>query len=309
MMRGIQFIPPDTKIPFLAWRRVYLAISLTMIIGSVLLFVFKGLNYGIDFVGGILVEIRTNGPADLPRLRTILGDLGLGEVALQGFGGDDTVLIRVQRQPGDEQAQVAAVDKIKGALGSEVEYRRVELVGPQVSDELFTRGMIALLAAVLGIMVYIWFRFEWQFAVGAIIAEIHDVVTTIGLFSLLGLEFNLTIVAALLTIAGYSINDTVVVYDRVRENLRKYKTMPLPALLDMSLNQTLSRTANTGLTTLLAIVALYIFGGEVIRGFSLAMIWGVLIGTYSSIAAAVPLLMFFNLRRTSAGDQPVRQTP
>jgi preprotein translocase subunit SecF len=311
-MRGLQIIPPDTKIPFMRWRNAYLIFSTILFAGSILLVIFKGLNYGIDFAGGILIDVRMPGPADLGEMRTVLGDLQLGEVALQEFGDDDTVLVRVERQPGDEKVQAAAVDKIKAALGQGVEYRRIELVGPQVSQELFTNGLIALFGAIGGIIVYIWFRFEWQFAIGAVIAELHDVVTTIGLFALTGLEFNLTSIAALLTIAGYSINDTVVVYDRVRENLRKYKTMPIVELLDLSVNQTLSRTFNTGLTTLIALTSLYIFGGEVISGFSLAMIWGVLIGTYSSVCAAVPLLVFFNLRHgkpAAADEEAVEPTP
>lgn len=233
-------------------------------------------------------------------MRSTLNNLNLGEVGLQEFGEPDNILIRIERQQGGEETQQAAVKTIKDALGPNIDYRRIEVVGPQVSSELFTNGILALFAAIGGIIVYIWFRFEWQFALGAVIAELHDIMTTIGLFALFGLEFNLTTVAALLTIAGYSINDTVVVYDRVRENLRKYKTMPIEQLFDLSLNQTLSRTFNTGITTLLALLALYIFGGEVIRGFALAMIWGVLIGTYSSIGAAVPLLAVFNLRRGSS---------
>lgn len=309
-MRGIQYIPPDTKIPFMRWRYVYFAFSTILIVGSILLFAFRGLNFGIDFAGGILLEVRTSGPADLAKMRSTLNELNLGEVGLQEFGSYDDVLIRIERQQGGEAEQQAVVRKVKEALGTSVDYRRVEVVGPQVSSELFTNGLLALFAAIGGIIIYIWFRFEWQFAIGAVIAELHDVISTIGLFALIGMEFNLTTVAALLTIAGYSINDTVVVYDRVRENLRKYKTMPMSELLDISLNQTLSRTANTGMTTLLALLALYIFGGEVIHGFALAMIWGVLIGTYSSIGAAVPLLVVFKLRRGgAAADQQAVQTP
>ena len=310
-MRGIRYIPPDLNIPFMRWKRFYLVFSSVLIVGSIAIFLAKGLNYGIDFAGGILIEVKTEGAADLAKMRATLGDLGLGEVALQEFGLSDDVLIRVERQPGDDKAQTAAIDRIKTALGPGVEYRRIEMVGPQVSSELFINGLIALFGAVGGIIVYIWFRFEWQFAIGAVIAELHDVISTIGLFALFGLEFNLTTIAALLTIAGYSINDTVVVYDRVRENLRKYKTMPIEHLLDVSINQTLSRTFNTGGTTLLALLALYFLGGEVLRGFALAMIWGVLIGTYSSIGAAVPLLVFFKLRqgRVGAVDEAVEQAP
>lgn len=307
-MRGFQYIPPDTKIPFMKWRRVYFIFSTLLIVSSILLLIFRGLNFGIDFSGGILIEIKTDGPADLATLRSTLNNLNLGEVGLQEFGEPDNILIRIERQQGGEETQRAAVETIKNALGPNIDYRRIEVVGPQVSSELFTNGILALFAAIGGIIVYIWFRFEWQFALGAVIAELHDVLTTIGLFALFGLEFNLTTVAALLTIAGYSINDTVVVYDRVRENLRKYKTMPIEQLFDLSLNQTLSRTFNTGITTLLALLALYIFGGEVIRGFALAMIWGVLIGTYSSIGAAVPLLTVFRLRRSS-GSPATEEAP
>ncbi|MFO1128346.1 MAG: protein translocase subunit SecF [Rhodospirillales bacterium] len=309
-MRGIEYIPPDINIPFMRWKWWYFVFSIVLIVGSIGIFLVKGLNYGIDFAGGVLIEIRTEGPADLAKLRSTLGDLGLGEVALQEYGMSNDVLIRIERQPGGDEAQTAAVERVKTALGPGVEYRRVETVGPQVSQELFVNGMIALFGAIGGIIVYIWFRFEWQFAIGAVVAELHDVISTIGLFSLLGLEFNLTSIAALLTIAGYSINDTVVVYDRVRENLRKYKKMPLEQLLNMSINQTLSRTFNTGGTVLLALLALYFLGGDVIRGFALAMIWGLFVGTYSSICAAVPLLVIFKLREGKvATGEAVEPTP
>ena len=208
------------------------------------------------------------------------------------------MLIRIERQPGGEKAQLLAVEKAKQALGNEVDYRRTEFVGPKVGGELIEAGITAVLLALGAMLVYIWFRFEWQFGVGAVVALLHDVLLTIGVFALLGLEFNLSTVAAILTIAGYSINDTVVVYDRVRENLRKYKQMPLTELLNLSINGTLSRTLLTSVTTLLALGALYFFGGEVLAGFSFAMIWGVLVGTYSSIFIAVPLLVYMNLRRT-----------
>ncbi|MBL6942556.1 MAG: protein translocase subunit SecF, partial [Rhodospirillales bacterium] len=210
--------------------------------------------------------------------------------------------IRIQAQEGGEKAQQVAIDKVKGALGDGVEYRRTEFVGPKISDELFWDGIYAVSAAIFAILVYVWFRFEWQFGLGAVVALIHDVLSTIGVFSLLGLEFNLTTVAAILTIAGYSINDTVVVYDRVRENLRRYKTMPFAELLNNSINETLSRTVMTSVTTLLALLALYILGGEVLRGFSFAMIWGVLIGTYSSICLAVPVLLYMNIERRTGGN-------
>ena len=239
--------------------------------------------------------------ADLAGMRTILGGLGLGEVALQEFGEPTDVLIRIERQEGGDEVQLAAVDMIKQALaegyGEDVSYRRVEFVGPKVSGELLWSGTQAVLYALIAILVYIWFRFEWQFGVGAVVALVHDVALTLGIFSLLGLEFNLATVAAVLTIVGYSLNDTVVVYDRVRENLRRYKSLALPALLDRSLNETLARTLMTSLTTLIALGALFVLGGPVIRDFTFAMIWGVVVGTYSSIFIATPLLLHLNLRR------------
>ena len=304
-MRGLRLVPANTSIPFIAWRKLFFAISAVMVVASIGLFAVKGLNYGIDFRGGILLDVRTSGPADLSSMRRDLSGLGLGEVALQEFGSPDTVLIRLQEQDGGEAAQQAAVTKVKEVLGPNVEYRRTEFVGPKVSAELFRDGIYAVAAAILAILVYIWFRFEWQFGLAAVVALLHDVLSTIGLFALLGLEFNLSTVAAVLTIAGYSINDTVVVFDRVRENLRRYKSRELPAILNLSINATLSRTVMTSVTTLLALLALYFLGGEVIRGFSLAMIWGVLVGTYSSIGLAVPLLLYFNVRR---GRSPAKAT-
>jgi len=222
-------------------------------------------------------------------------------VALQEFSGPVDVLIRIEQQAGGETGQRAAVDKVKAALtdrfGPEVIYRRVEFVGPKVSQDLLWNGAQATIYALIAILVYVWFRFEWQFAVGAVVALIHDAITTVGLFSLFGLEFSLTTVAALLTIIGYSINDTVVIYDRIRENLRRFKTMPLPELIDLSINQTLSRTVMTSLTTLLALIALVAVGGPVIRDFTIAMIWGVLVGTYSTVYVASPMIMHLHLRR------------
>ena len=297
-MRLISFVPVGTKINFLKFRKMAAVFSLFLCVASVGLFAAKGLNFGIDFRGGILLEIRTPGAADMSKLRASLGGLGLGEVQLQEFGQPTDVLIRIERQAGGEKAQLVAVEIAKKALGDEVNYRRTEFVGPKVGGELIEAGITAVLLALGAMLVYIWFRFEWQFGVGAVIAILHDVLLTIGIFSLLGLEFNLSTVAAILTIAGYSINDTVVVYDRVRENLRKFKQMPLTELLNLSINATLSRTLLTSVTTLIALLTLYLFGGEVLRGFSFAMIWGVLVGTYSSIFIAVPLLVYMNLRRS-----------
>ncbi|MGF1641780.1 MAG: protein translocase subunit SecF [Rhodospirillales bacterium] len=296
-MRHLRLVPADTRIRFVERRAICFVLSALLVAASVALFTFKGLNYGIDFKGGILLDVRTEGSADLAGLRRTLGGLGLGEVSLQEFGAPDNVLIRIQQQPGGEEAQLAAVARVKEVLGTGIEYRRTEFVGPKVSAELFWDGIYAVTAAILAILVYIWFRFEWQFGLAAVVALTHDVLATIGIFSLIGLEFNLSTVAAVLTIAGYSINDTVVVFDRVRENLRKYKKMPLGELLDLSINQTLSRTLMTSVTTLLALGALYVLGGEVIRGFAFGMIWGVVIGTYSTVFVAVPLLLYLNVRR------------
>lgn len=296
MWRGFKIVPDQTRIGFMRHARLFFILSVLLVAGSVVLLAVRGLNFGIDFRGGILIEVRTPGPADLAAMRQTLSALNLGDVALQEFGAEDDVLVRLARQPGGEEAQATAIGLVRDALGPNVDYRRVESVGPQVSRELLLNGVYAVVAALLGIVIYVWFRFEWQFAVAAILAEAHDVVTTLGIFALLGFEFNLTTVAALLTIAGYSINDTVVVFDRVRENLRKYKKLCVSELLDLSINQTLARTLNTGVTTLLAVGALYAFGGEVIRGFSFAMIWGILIGTYSSVCVAVPLLLFLRVR-------------
>ena len=311
-MLSFRFIPDRTNIPFVRYQRLGYALSGALIALSLLLLPTKGLNFGIDFQGGILIEVRVPGPAaDLGAMRATLGDLGLGEVALQEFGAPTDVLIRIERQAGGEEAQLAAVERVKGALGErfgeDISYRRVEFVGPKVSGDLFWAGTQAVVYALIAILAYIWFRFEWQFAIGAIIALIHDVVLTLGIFSLLGLEFNLSTVAALLTIVGYSLNDTVVIYDRVRENLRRYKSMSLPELIDRSINETLARTVMTSLTTLLALIALFVFGGPVIRGFTFAMIWGVLVGTYSTVYIASPLLLHLNLRRESVA--PATQTP
>jgi preprotein translocase SecF subunit len=311
-MVSFRFVPDRTTIPFLRFERLGYALSALLVLVSLVLLPIKGLNLGIDFRGGILVEVRMPDSApDLGAMRATLGGLGLGEVALQEFGEPTDVLIRIERQAGDEEAQLAAVDQLKAALaeafGEDISYRRVEFVGPKVSQELFWAGAQAVIYALIAILAYIWFRFEWQFGVGAIIALLHDVIVTLGIFSLLGLEFNLSTVAALLTIVGYSLNDTVVIYDRVRENLRRYKSMALPALLDRSINETLARTVMTSLTTLVALGALFVFGGPVIRGFTFAMIWGVLVGTYSTIFVATPLLLHLNLRRESVA--PAIQTP
>ena len=294
----LKLVPSETSIDFLRLRMPALGFSGILVAASIALFAIVGLNLGIDFRGGILIEARNaDGPADIGGLRSDLGKLGLGDISLQGFGTETDVLVRVQRQDGDESAQIAAIEAITATLGDSYEIRRTEFVGPTVGAELAEKGIWAVVCALLAIMVYIWFRFEWQFSIAAIMALAHDVLSTIGLFALTGFEFNLATVAAILTIAGYSINDTVVVFDRVRENLRRYKSYEQPAILNMSLNETLSRTVMTSVTTLLALLAIVLFGGAVLRDFALAMMWGVLIGTYSSVFVAVGMLAFFDLKR------------
>ena len=299
----LKLVPSDTSINFLKHRRIALIFSLFLVASSIGLFVVKGLNLGIDFKGGILIEARnTTGPADISGLRADLGQLGLGDISLQEFGTPTDVLVRVQRQEGDEKAQIAAIAAISSTLGDSYDIRRTEFVGPTVGAELAKKGMLAVACALLAIMVYIWFRFEWQFSIAAILALAHDVLSTVGLFALTSFEFNLATVAAILTIAGYSINDTVVVFDRVRENLRRYKSYEIEDIINKSLNETLSRTVMTSFTTLLALLAITIFGGAVLRDFALAMIWGVLIGTYSSVFVAVGFLSRFDIRHQEPDD-------
>lgn len=298
---------PQTNLDFLSKRWIGFILTALLIVGSAVSLTTRGLNYGIDFAGGILVDVKTPGPADLAQMRSVLGGLDVGEVALQTFGQPDEVLIRVQRQEGDEKAQLAALNKVKAALGEGYDYRRTEFVGPKVGEQLRGDAVWAVGLAILAIGAYIWLRFEWPFAIGALVSTFHDVIVVFGFFSVLGLEFNLTIVAAILTIAGYSINDTVVEYDRVRENLRKYKTMPIYELINLSVNQTLSRTILTGGTTLLALIAMYFVGGVVLEGFALAMVFGIIIGTFSSIYVAMPLLLYFDLRALGTGEKAAEQ--
>jgi preprotein translocase SecF subunit len=297
VFKPIEFIPQGTKIPFVSYFKFFFALSMFLNIATIVLLATVGLNFGIDFRGGTLIEIRTQQPADLGALRNSLGSLGLGDVQIQEFGAPTDVLIRVAEQPGGEKAQQEAVTKVQAALGSGVEIRRTEVVGGTVSRELLEKAVWALVLTCLGIFIYVWFRFEWQFALGAVFALLHDVLLTVGVFSAFQMDFDLTVVAALLTILGYSINDTVVIYDRIRENLRKYKKMPLGDLLDLSVNETLSRTIMTVGTTFLALLALYLFGGEVIRGFTFAMLFGVIVGTYSSVFIAAPFLVLVGVKR------------
>lgn len=302
----ISLVPVDTTIDFMKRRLHALVLSAILVLGAIVSLSVQQLNFGIDFAGGILVEARLPAEPDMGELRDRLNGLGLGAVALTHIGDDPRdVMIRVQ-QPEDttEEQENAALLAIQGVLDEGVDYRRVELVGPKVGGELIEAGIWAVSLSILAIVLYIWFRFEWQFAVGAMVALIHDVVVTLGVFSLLRLEFDLTTVAALLTLAGYSINDTVVVYDRVREKLRKFKRMPLVDLLNLALNKTLSRTILTSITTLVAVMSLLILGGDVLRNFSAALAFGIIIGTYSTIYVAVPILVYFDLRREAiAGEE------
>jgi SecD/SecF fusion protein len=292
----VTLVPPDTKIGFMRWRKAAFGFSIVSSIAAIAMFFTMGLNYGIDFLGGSSIEVRAqSGAADVADVRERLGSLQIGEVQVQEFGSESDLLVRIGSAEDDVTTQ-ANVTAAQQELASDYEIRRVEVVGPTVSSELALAGTIGVLAAMAAMLVYIWLRFEWHFGLGAIASTLHDVILMIGFFVLFGIEFNLTSIAAILTIVGYSINDTVVVYDRVRENLRRYKKMSLIELLDLSMNQTLSRTVLTGITTLLALTALYLFGGEVIASFTLAMIIGIVVGTYSSIFIAGPMLELFNLR-------------
>ena len=297
-MKPIKIIKLDTSINFLSKTKLFVSLSLIFIIASIFLLFSRGLNFGIDFNGGTLIEVqKISGIADVSEMRVRLGQLDLGNIQLQEFGKKTDLLIRVEQLSDEEGAQQAIIAKISEVVEVDYEIRRIEVVGPKVSAELIKKGIIAVISAVISVLIYIWFRFEWQFGIGAICALVHDIIITIGVFSLLQLEFNLSIIAALLTIVGYSLNDTVVIYDRIREELRKYKKMPIMELINQALNLTLSRTLMTSITTLLALFSLYLFGGEVIKGFTFAMIWGVLIGTYSSIFIASPILIGLNIKR------------
>jgi preprotein translocase subunit SecF len=292
------------QIDFMRWHLFGFALSILLGVVSVGLFATIGLNYGIDFKGGTLLEAKTQGPADLAAMRAKLDDLHIGDASLQGFGAPDEVLIRLPEQPGGDAGQMKAVELAKQALGSGIDYRRTEVVGPSVGAELIRAGVLATVLALAAILIYVWFRFEWQFGVGATVATLHDTITTIGLFAIFRLEFNLTTLAAILTIAGYSINDTVVIYDRVREAMRKHRTMPFRELINLALNETLSRTILTVSTVALAVLSLLFFGGEVLKGFSIAMLWGIVIGTYSSLFIAAPIIYYIQPSRRAIAREP-----
>lgn len=302
----------DINFDFVGQRYIAFFITGLMILGSIGLLVTKGLNLGIDFSGGIMMEVEMPVAPDLAKMRADLNSLEVGTISIQEFGDVKNLMIRIPEQKGGAEAQQAAITKVKDSLDSlykdeKVEYRRSEFVGPQVGDELKQSGLLAFVLTIVAIMAYIWWRFEWQFGLAAVVSLVHDTTAVIGLFSLLWMDFDLGTLAAVLLVAGYSTNDTVIVFDRVRENRRKYKKMPLRDVVNMSVNQTLSRTLNTSITVLLSLVALWVFGGEVIRAFANAMIFGILIGTYSSIYVASSSLLYLPFkgdekREDSAAD-------
>lgn len=299
-MKLLRLAPENTKFPFMRFRRVSYPFSAVLSILSVVLFLTVGMNFGIDFSGGTLMEVQArSGTADLAYIRDLSDHLGLGDLEVQGFGSPADASIRFGMQPGGDQAQQVAVSKIKQVLGDSYEFRRIEVVGPRVSGELVQSGTLGVVLSILAVLAYLWFRFEWQFAIGAIIATMHDLLLTVGFFSITQLEFNTTSIAAILTIVGYSLNETVVVLDRIREMMRKYKKMPTDQLIDMSVNAVLPRTLMTATTVFLALLSLVVFGGQVIRSFSLAMMWGIFVATYSSIFICSPTLIYLGLRNES----------
>jgi preprotein translocase SecF subunit len=309
--KPIEFVPAGTKFRFVHHWKLALAETIILAIVTVALLSpwGPGLNYGVDFRGGIKLELRDkDGPADIAAIRARLGAFGLGGLPIQQFGDRPSdVLIRMEEQLGDEKAQQEAVAKVQKAVGKNVEILGKEVIGPAVSAELIASAIWALALSTLGIFLYIWFRFEWQFSVSAIIALLHDIAMTVCLLSVLQIEFDLSVVAALLTLIGYAVNDTVVTFDRVRENLRKYKRMPLGELIDVSVNETLSRTAMTAGAVLITLVALFVLGGPVIRGFALTILFGGVVSSYTSMFVAAPLLYVLGVKREWGTDAPVRK--
>ena len=300
--RGSDFFPHDLKFPFSKWMAFCVIGSLILNLLSVGLAVTRGINFSIDFKGGTLIEIHNKaGAVDVGSLRDKIRALGLGEPQIQSLDDGSNSMIRLEQQPGGDKAQAAGVEKVKAALGDGVEYRRIETVGPTVSSEITKTAFYAVAASLVAISAYVWFRFEWQFALGASLALVHDVLMTVGLFALTQLEFDNNCIAALLTIVGYSINDTVVVSDRIRENLRKFKKLALPDLIDGSINQTLSRTVLTAGTVILVLIAFVLLGGSVTRSFVIAMLFGIFTGTYSSIFIASPVLEWLGVKRDWSG--------
>ena len=309
MAHRLRLVPDGLNIPFFRYRWPFFAWSGFVLVATFLLIAINGLNFGIDFKGGTVLEVQTQGPADLAKMRSTVDGLGLGSSELQTAGSNRDVLIRLEASP-DQNQEKERIAKVKDALNAAFDgivYQRQEFVGPKVSSELLLNGIWAVLISVVGVLAYLWFRFEWQYGIGALTALVHDVSTGLGIYAVTGIEFNLTSIAALLMIVGYSLNDTVVIYDRIRENLRRYKAMPMEQLLDRSVNETMARTLATTLTTLLALIALAVLGGPVIRDFTVIMIVGVVVGVYSTIYIAAPVLYYLNLR--SIGAAPPKQVP
>jgi len=304
----IRYFPTDTNFGFMRFRRWSFPFSAAMSVLAVLLFFAVGMNFGIDFKGGTLVELQSRaGRADVAALREQADALGLGEMEVQEFGNDGReVSLRVELQPGGDQGQQGVVEKLRSTFGGDYDFRRVEVVGPRVSGELVQSGTLGIVLSLVTILVYLWFRFEWQFAIGALVATLHDIVLTIGFFALTQIDFNMTSIAAILTIIGYSLNDTVVVYDRIRETMRKYKRIPIQDLLDRAMNDTLARTLVTGVSTGLALIALTVYGGEVLKSFSYAMLFGLVVGTYSSVFIASPILIYLGLKLGSEAPAAAR---
>lgn len=331
----LKLVPDETAIRFIRMRFGALAVSAFLIVGSIISLFTLGLNFGVDFRGGVTIEVVDSEPIDIAAVRNAVMALNLGDVQVQEIQDfadtEPAIVVTVEQQeapvaaqdepgeaapaaPDEEQAEGAVLEAaqqeasvlvqnaLRDLLGDDIEFRKIDVVGPTVSGELIQKGAMAVVFAIGAMLLYIWFRFEWQFSLGAIVALVHDVIITMGMFAVTRLEFNLAIIAAILTIVGYSMNDTVVVYDRVRENLRKYKQKPLQDLLDLSINDTLSRTVMTSVTTLLALGALYLLGGDVLRGFTFAMIWGIVIGTYSSVFVASPFLLATGVKRDWSKD-------
>ena len=317
-MRLLKLVPDGTNIPFLKYRNLGFALAIAFTLAAIALIAVRGLNFGVDFAGGLMIEARFEQPVALERLRGQVNSFGAGQGNLQSFGDPRTVAIRLPLPPGDDEAVQRVVSDVQQKLRAAhpgVEFRRVETVSGKVSGELVRQAALAVLFAMIGISLYIWFRFEWQFGVGALVALVHDVAVTLGLFALFQWEFNLPIIAAVLTIVGYSLNDTIVVYDRIRENLRKYRKMDMIPLLDLSLNETLARTVVTSLTMIIALATLVLFGGEVLFGFAIAMLIGVFVGTFSSIYIGAPILLWLGVGPQSfvpaevAGGKAERITP
>lgn len=296
-MRLLRIVPDNTKFRIVHWRRLAYPFSAAYSVLVLVLFLTVGLNFGIDFRGGTLMEMQAkSGKPDIAQVRQTANSFGFGEVEVQEFGSAGDLSMRFALQPGGEVAQQAVVTKARAAFAEAYEFRRVETVGPRVSGELVQAGTLGVVLAIIGVLVYLWFRFEMQLAIGAIVGTMHDIVLTLGFFLITQLEFNLTSIAAILTIVGYSLNETVVVFDRTRELLRRYKTMPIPELLDLSVNSTLSRTAITSTTTILALIALVFFGGTAIEGFALVMLFGVMVCTYSAMFVSTPVLLYLDVR-------------